>query len=153
MVKKSSTVLKPAIACKVFSYSRYPFDFEIGGRNQNTQLCLNVCVGGGVAFLEPVRDAFDALAAMVFVKVVSLRLFSAVGVLAPPRTLPKSNALPGDFGVFEDPKDANAPEPSPNALDAPVVGEGTTFVGGDIALKGLDLPCDDVSPPYRFESV
>ncbi len=153
MVKKSSTVLKPASGCKVFSYSRYPFDFEIGGRNQNTQLCLIMCVGGGVAFLESDNDAFDALGAMVFVEVASLRLFSAVGVLAPPRTLPKSKALPGDLGVFEDPNDANAPEPSPNALDAPAVGEGTTFVGGDIALKGFDFPCDDVSPPYRLESV
>jgi len=153
MVKKSSTVLKPAIGCKVFSYSRYPFDFEIGGRNQNTQLCLNMCVGGGVAFLEPVRDAFDALGAIVFVREVSLRLFSAVGVLVPPRTPPKSNALPGDFGVFEAPKDANAPEPRPNALDAAVVGEGTTVVGEDIALKGLDFPCDEMSPPYRLESV
>jgi hypothetical protein len=111
-----------------------------------------MCVGGGVAFLEPVSDVFDAFVAIVFVKEVSLRLFSAVGVLAPPRTLPKSNALPGDFGVFEAPKDANAPEPSPNALDAPVVGEGTTVVGEDIALKGLDFPCDDVSPPNRLES-
>jgi hypothetical protein len=111
-----------------------------------------VWVGGGVVLLEPVRDAFDALGAIVFGK-DSLRLFSAVGVLAPPRTLPKSNALPGDFGVFEAPNDANAPEPSPNALDAPTVGEGTTGVGEDIALKGLDFPCEDVSPPYRFESV
>jgi hypothetical protein len=100
-----------------------------------------------------VRDTFDALDTIVFVKEVSLRLFSTVGVLAPPRTLPKSNALPGDFGVFEAPKDANAPEPKPNALDAPIVGEGAISAGEDIVLKGLDFPCDDVSPPYRLESV
>ncbi len=99
-----------------------------------------MCVGGGVAFLEPVREALDVLGAMDFVNEASLRLFSAVGVLAPPRTLPKSNALPGDLGFFEDPNDAKAPEPSPKALDAPILGDGTTVVGEDIVLNGLDFP-------------
>jgi hypothetical protein len=109
-------------------------------------------VGGGVALLEPVRDVLDALDAMVLAE-ASLRLFSAVGVLAPARTFPKSRALPGDFGAFAEPNDAKAPEPSPNALDAPAVGEGAALVGEEIALKGFGLPCDDMSPPYRLESV
>jgi hypothetical protein len=90
---------------------------------------------------------------MVLVAGTSLRLFSAVGVLAPVRILPKSSALPGDFGVFAEPKDAKAPEPSPKAFAAPAVGDGTALVGEEMALKGFALPCEDVSPPYRLESV
>jgi hypothetical protein len=64
--------------------------------------------------------------------------FSVIGVFADePITPPKSNALPGVFGVFEDPNDANAPDPKPKALDAPVVGDTRDVVGG--ALKGFLL--------------
>lgn len=61
--------------------------------------------------------------------------------------------MPGVFGVlFADPKDANAPEPSPKAVEAPDVGEDIFVVArGDMALKGFDRPCDDVSPPNRLE--
>jgi hypothetical protein len=54
--------------------------------------------------------------------------------------LPKSKALPGVFGVLVDPpKDAKAPDPRPNALDAPAVGDGIA-AAGDMALNGLGLP-------------
>ena len=66
--------------------------------------------------------------------------FSAVGVF--PLAMDwKSIAGPGVLGVFEAPKDANAPDPRPNALDAPVVGDET-----DAELKGFLLLCDEDSP-------
>ena len=58
----------------------------------------------------------------------------------------KSNAVPGVFGVLEeDPKDAKAPEPKPNAedADAPAVGDAIPEVlRGAMALKGFrsELP-------------
>ena len=60
--------------------------------------------------------------------------------------------MPGVLGVLaEDPKDANAPDPSPKAEDAPVVGEATVVVvKGEIPLKGFDLPLVEPSPPNRF---
>lgn len=63
----------------------------------------------------------------------------------------KSNAVPGVFGVFvAEPKDANAPDPRPNADEPPVVGDASPpGVRGEIALKGFLPPCDE-SPPYRF---
>jgi hypothetical protein len=118
------------MGCKVFSYSTNPFDLEIGGRNQNAQLCLSLCVGGGVAVLEPVRDVLEGLVPRSFV-------FSVVGVLA--TRLPKSSAPLGVFGAFDEPKDANAPDPRPNALDAPTVGEDMELAEGDIALNGFLL--------------
>lgn len=129
------------MACSVFSYSRYPLDFEIGGRNQNTQLCLRLCIGADVtAVLLVVRDVVDAFAPTVLVRAASLEDFSVVGVLAPRTAPPKSSALPGDFGVpFEAPNEANAPEPNPKALDAPAVGEGIA-VEGEMVLKGFFVP-------------
>jgi hypothetical protein len=70
--------------------------------------------------------------------------------------LPKpaiSRDAPGVLGVFaEEPKEANAPDPSPNAEDAPFdVGEEMfAVVSGDIPLKGFDLPVLPLSPPNRF---
>jgi hypothetical protein len=70
---------------------------------------------------------------------MSLCGFSAVGVFADdPTTLPKSSAVPGVFGVFEEPKDANAPVPKPKALDAPVVGDAIDDVAAG-ELKGFLL--------------
>lgn len=53
--------------------------------------------------------------------------------------------------MAEDPKDANAPDPSPKAEEAPFVGE-ETFVAdkGEIPLNGLALPLVALSPPKRF---
>lgn len=62
-----------------------------------------------------------------------------------------SKGFPPAFGVFADPNDANAPDPKPKALDAPPVGETNPLPG--VALKGFALPCDDVSPPWRFEAL
>ena len=65
---------------------------------------------------------------------------------------PKSRDVPGVLGFFaEEPKEANAPDPRPKADDAPAVGEDMlVVVKGGMLLKGLDLPCEDVSPPKRF---
>lgn len=63
----------------------------------------------------------------------------------------RSKVPPGVLGVFVDePKDANAPEPSPKAFDAPAEGEETAPERGDMALKGLDRPCE-LSGPKRFD--
>ncbi len=79
---------------------------------------------------------------------VSFSRFSTPRVVEPPR----SREVPGVLGVLaEDPKDANAPDPSPKAEDAPFVGGVILFVfKGDMPLKGLALPPADPSPPNRF---
>ena len=63
----------------------------------------------------------------------------------------KSKAVPGVLGVLAaDPKEANAPEPSPKAEEPPVVGEASPpGVNGGIALNGFRPPWDE-SPPNRF---
>lgn len=64
----------------------------------------------------------------------------------------KSKAVPGVLGVLlAEPKDAKAPDPSPNAEEPPVVGDASApGVNGGMALNGLRPPCDEVSPPKRF---
>ena len=58
----------------------------------------------------------------------------------------KPEPLPGVLGVFaEDLNDAKAPEPRPKAEEA---AEGELVEGVERLLKGLDLPCEEVSP-YR----
>lgn len=71
-----------------------------------------------------------------------------VGAAAGVAAVLKSNAVPGVFGVLlADPKDAKAPDPSPNAEEPPVVGDASApGVNGEMALKGLRPPCDDVAP-------
>ena len=104
-------------------------------------------MGGGVAVLESEREVFES-EREVFESFVprSLSVFSAVGVFAPiPTTLPKSKAPPGVLEVFAAPKDANAPDPRPNALDAPAVGEARELEG-DMALKGFLVLWDELSP-------
>ena len=61
--------------------------------------------------------------------------------------LAKSNAVPGVFGVLvAEPKDANAPEPRPNAEEPPAVGDDTACVlRGATVLKGLFL-LEDMLP-------
>ena len=60
----------------------------------------------------------------------------------------KSNAcpLPGVLGVF-DPNDAKAPDPRLKAEEA---AEGEFVAGVDRVLKGLDLPCEELSPNRRL---
>lgn len=82
----------------------------------------------------------------------SFSRFSAPVVEAFPK-LPVSRDVPGVLGVFmEDPKEAKAPEPSPNAEDPPFgVGEERFVVlRGDIPLNGLGLPPLAVSLPKRL---
>ena len=60
----------------------------------------------------------------------------------------------GVFGVFDDPKLANAPEPRPKAEEAPAMGDAKApLAPGVRLLKGFDFPCDGASPPNRFEDV
>lgn len=82
----------------------------------------------------------------------SLSRFSpllAVGVLK----LPRSRDVPGVLGVLAVvPNDAKAPEPSPKAEDAPVVGVGTLVVAkGVMPFNGLGFPpVPPPSVPKRF---
>ena len=63
----------------------------------------------------------------------------------------KPAPLPGVFGVFaEEPKDAKAPDPRPKAEEA---AEGELVEGVEIELKGLVLPCEEVSPNRRLAYV
>ena len=66
--------------------------------------------------------------------------------------VPKSRDVPGVLGVFAvDPKDAKAPEPSPKAEDAPVVGVDTpVVVNGDMPFSRLALSPALPSVPGRF---
>ena len=53
--------------------------------------------------------------------------------------------------MLEEPNEAKAPEPSPNADEPPTVGDATAPLPPDVKeLKGLDLPCEEVSPPNRL---
>lgn len=52
-----------------------------------------------------------------------------------------SSVPPGVLGVLaEEPNEAKAPDPRPNALDALAPGEETPPERGDMALKGLARP-------------
>jgi hypothetical protein len=55
-----------------------------------------------------------------------------------------SKGLPDVLGVLADPNEANAPEPRPKALEAPLVGD--TRPPG-VVLKGFCFIDDGVSPP------
>ena len=88
------------------------------------------------------RDDEDVLVAIL--RAPSFSRFSPTGDGEVPGAveLRKSSALPGDFGVFaEEPKEAKAPDPSPNAEEAPdAVGEEMLFVvSGETPLNGLCL--------------
>jgi hypothetical protein len=102
--------------------------------------------------------AKDEVEAFVLISTPGASLTNSLSRLSAPEddVLPKtplSTDAPGVLGVFaEDPKDANAPEPNPNAEDAPFgVGEEILVVlSGDIPLNGFDLPPLALSPPNRF---
>jgi hypothetical protein len=64
---------------------------------------------------------------------------------------PRSAVPPGVLGVFaEEPKEANAPDPRPKAFEALADGDETPAERGEMALKGLDRPCE-LSGPKRFD--
>lgn len=82
----------------------------------------------------------------------SLICFSAGGVFVDnPTTLPKSSVPPGVFGAFEDPNEANAPDPRPKALDAPAVGD--EMADGESVPKGFLVLCEELSPPCLLFNV
>lgn len=77
--------------------------------------------------------SFDARCDSVLLAPLPERSLSTGGVPADDDSfLPISNAVPGVFGVLAaDPKAANAPEPSPNAEEAPGAGAALlVFIGG-----------------------
>ena len=132
----------------------------MGGRYQTTHVHLS----GQGAFGSSSPDELivssgidvdiDSLRALLTILLGGLSFFSAgvvgtvaVGVAADLN----SKAVPGVFGVLAaDPKDANAPEPRPNAEEPPVVGEARPpGVNGETPLKGFLPPCDE-SPANRF---
>jgi hypothetical protein len=100
--------------------------------------------------------ATDSLRTLLTILLVGLSFLSlgVVGVAAEAVVVFKSKAPPGVFGVLAaDPNEANAPEPRPKAEEPDVVGEASPlFVNGDMALKGFLPPCDELSPPRRFEA-
>jgi hypothetical protein len=63
----------------------------------------------------------------------------------------RSNGFPGVFGVLAEPKEAIAPDPRPNALEAPPPGDARLAPGVVAGLKGFAFPCDELSPPNRLE--
>ena len=97
--------------------------------------------------VKEANDAFGLTSAPPFSFEASLSRFSVAEV-----ELLKSKAVPGVLGVLPDePNEAKAPDPSPNAEEAPLVGEATlVVVTGATPLKGLDLLLKDPSPPNRF---
>ena len=132
----------------------------MGGRNQNTQQ-LRSGWAVGAAVTEPAVVAAAAAADAGFeserdelelgLPIGPPEYLSAPGVLAEtlvPREA--SKGFPGDLGVLAEPKEANAPEPRPKALDAPPVGEPRAPEEAVDELKGLDLPCEELSPPNRL---
>jgi hypothetical protein len=125
----------------------------VGGRYQTTQVCFKGCSDEEL-IVELLKDDDEAL--LVILVDPSFSRFSPGGdVDVPgPAVLAKSRTFPGDLGVFaEEPNEANAPDPSPNAEEAPeVVGEETpVVVKGATALKGLCFPCEELSPPNRLD--
>lgn len=132
----------------------------VGGRYHTTQVDLS----GHGTLVSNGPDGPDVSSGMVGVDNESLRdvlitfciglSFFSGGVAAVVAEMAadlKSNAVPGVFGVLvEEPKDANAPDPSPNAEEPPVVGDASPpVVKGGMVLKGFLPPCDE-SPPNRF---
>lgn len=132
----------------------------MGGLYQITQVYFN---GQGAlgssgpeelcASSEAVVDS-DSFRALFTILLGAFFSPGVVGVPADAVVGLKSKAVPGVLGVFAaDPKDANAPDPSPKAEEPAVVGEAKpVFVKGEIALKGLRPPCDELSPPRRFDA-
>ena len=123
--------------------------FEVGGRYHTIHVDFRQCSELRLDDLL-VNEDMDALA-LTSAPVPSLSRFSML-VAVDMIEVPKSSDVPGVLGVFAvDPKDAKAPEPSPKAEDAPVVGVDTpVVVNGDMPLRGLALSPALPSVPSRF---
>ena len=130
----------------------------MGGRYQTTHVVLRGCSEDDELVLVVTdwsfvlaREDMDALLGRDLSSALEmLPLPPEVGVLA--LSLPKSSAVPGVRGVlFVEPNEAKAPEPSPNAEDAPVVGVVVLLaLKGAMLLKGFVLPPLALSGPNRL---
>lgn len=131
------------MAWSVFSYSIYPWALEIGGRYQNVHESLNTCVA------TELEDLISEIEAMLGARPTVLSLAPA---LLPPtgaaEPIAVSKGFAEVFGVLAEPNEANAPEPRPKALEAPV-GE-VRPPPGVVALKEPFLAEEGVSPPVRL---
>lgn len=135
----------------------------MGGRYQTTQVYLSGHGTLGSSVTDELIESSgidaetDSLRALFTILLGGLSLFSTgvdgAATAAVAADL-KSKAVPGVFGVlFADPNDANAPDPSPNAEEPPVVGEASPpGVNGETPLNGF-LPPWEESPPNRLPDV
>lgn len=133
-----------AIPCNVSLYSLKPCDFEMGGRYQKDHASFS---GWDLAAKDEAIAPFSAMDAMLGTLDMGLIPSFVFAVFGTAEAMAVSNGLPPDLGVLADPNDANAPDPRPKALDAPLVGDTRAPPG---VLKGLALPCAELSPPWRF---
>ena len=119
---------------------------EVGGRYHTIQVDFKVCSDSTLDNLLLPEELVVLSLFSGTADSLAVSLFSAVA-----EELVISRDVPGVLGVFaEDPKDAKAPDPSPKADDAPLVGEATVLVvKGAMPLKGV-LPLAVPSPPNRF---
>ncbi len=118
----------------------------MGGRYHTIQVDFNECSDVAAVFES---DAVEGLLLMAESSLESFSFFSLVAF-----DVLKSKAVPGVLGVFpEDPKEAKAPDPKPKAEEAPDEGEAMLVESGVMALKGLERPWEEVSPPYLLEEL
>lgn len=129
----------------------------MGGRYQITQVYFNGqgALGSSGPELLGGSSAAGVEAGSLWVLwtgLLAVLSFFSPGVFG--AVLLKSKAVPGVLGVLAaDPNEANAPDPRPKAEDPAVVGEAiVVLVNGGMALKGFLPPCDELSPPKRFEA-
>lgn len=124
---------------------------DVGGRYQTIQVYLSGC-SDAVPDVLLLKKELAALGLMSGFPLGSRTVSFSRSPFATALGLVDSIAIPGVFGVFADkPKDAKAPEPSPNAEEAPAVGEATlvVVVKGVMPLSGV-LPLGVLSPPNRL---
>lgn len=108
----------------------------MGGRYQTTQVERMGCSFGPLELLLLLKEDAEPLDLTVFAPGPSLSPSAALDGF-------RSKPPPGVLGVFvDDPNDAKAPDPRPNADDALAEGEGTFVERGDIALKGFERPME-----------
>lgn len=122
-----------------------PCALEMGGRYQKDHASFSACVLEA-AVDEALFSAMDAILGAFPMTALLLSFTGAFLAIADPIAV--SKGFPPDLGVLAEPNDAKAPEPSPKALEAPLVGDTRPPPG---VLKGLALPCAEVSPPWRLE--
>jgi hypothetical protein len=121
-----------------------PCAFEIGGLYQKDQASFSGCACEAVEGSNFLVSEMDVILG-AFANTFRASLFG--GALGTADPIAVSKGLPVVFGVLAEPNDAKAPDPKPNALDAPV---GETKPTPGVVAKGLGLTCDGVSPPWRF---